>query len=193
MPIKKPNISRAADVLSWLTNMTSPEVLGFLRSEEPVTHEAKRVWLRSEYAATCPLLAINTSKGEAHSLAIAGLLEGDHGPAVLNVRDKHATILTCHPRYRLTRLGRRWCLAAYSDLPRDERNHLGVVLQEVLARPTHVEKLRDTLRKKRGISPCFAAWKAIVALGCGLDPDADAGTILTACDAHRELVDAGDL
>lgn len=148
------------------------------------------------YAPKCPLLTVDDRTSAGDALRCAGLIEGEFGPAVLRPRDKHQTVLTCHWRYRLTQLGRRWAVGVYSDLQPTAHELLGKMLVAAVGCPDAIGILRDrALTAKVVRSPRVgvkvsdeATWLALVALGAGCtvgSPWPDCAIVLA---SHSDVV-----
>ena len=161
-------VDRAIEIISWLIKQCAPDFSDtFASADPPPTTEIKVGWLRSPYAAVCPLLGIDTSTGEAHALLHAGVLEGPGGcsPVYLRVpRKLAATHLQCYPTYRLSPLGRRWAIAA---LTIDKPERLKAMLVAAMERPADVETIAATVYPDDKEK---AQWCALVLMGAGVTP-----------------------
>ena len=102
------NVTTAVSILSWLVDQHAPDpALVMLAGVRP-SNDERVGWLRRRRAEW---LAVDTSRFEAHAMTGAKLL-ATRGcqPSLLKVTTRH-TRAVAHPSYRLTDLGRCWCVS----------------------------------------------------------------------------------
>lgn len=178
----------AVSILSWMADMHAPDIGDTFKGADPPPDLQRRLsWLREVDSGlrVVGFLPVDTSRGEAHRLAQAGLLASDGcGPAYLRVRSKGDATLQMFPRYRLSALGRRWCAAAYRGSTQDHR--IAAMIREALQRPDDVPALTARVRP-RVESVAVAAWSALVLVGVGLRPLADDALIDLELNKHKQL------
>lgn len=179
-------VATAISILSWLVDQHAPSPALVMLSGVRPTNDERVEWLRRRRAEW---LAIDTSRFEAAALTGARLL-ATRGcqPSLLRVTAKH-TRAVAHPSYRLTDLGRCWCVSlllsddaeAVHDamlLAAMERPAMRRALAaEVASAASSSLVLDEYLEQARELVPAAdfkqdesAGWVALRLLGLGVEP-----------------------
>lgn len=188
--MKKPSIKIACDALGWLVSMCAPNFSDTVGAGR-IPLETKIGWLRSP-PDPLPYLKVDTSCSELYQLERAGILEdGGHTPTVCKLTAKGSRIIT-NPGYRLTELGRCWCIAAYKPTPglSKEAAHersamLGNMLIEAMRHPEAIAGFVERHKFEQHKCP---EWVALVLVGAGLLPLAAWSLIESAMVEHGDLI-----
>lgn len=184
----KYKVVTAISILAWLVDQHAPDPGLIMVSGKHATNDEKIEWLRRRKA---DWLAVDTSRPEAHALVQAGLLaQRKCQPSLLKVTTKN-TRAVAHPSYRLTDLGRCWCVSLLASIEADEEakhdamllaamersRDLHVLAAEVAAAVASSIELDDHLEQARVLVPAAdfgrddaASWVALRLLGLGVVP-----------------------
>lgn len=184
------NVATAISILSWLVDQHAPDpALVMLVGVQP-SNDERVGWLRRRRAEW---LAVDTSRFEAHALTGAKLL-ATRGcqPSLLKVTARH-TRAVAHPSYRLTDLGRCWCVSLLlsddAEAPHDAMllaamehpARLHALAAEVATAAASSLVLDEHLEQARELVPAAdfsrddaAAWVALRLLGLGVMPGLEA-------------------
>lgn len=203
----KHKVATAIAILSWLVDQHAPDPAVVMLSGKHATNDEKVAWLRRRRAEW---LAVNTSRPEAHAMTAAGLLASTGcQPSLLTVTARHVRAVA-HPSYRLTDLGRCWCVslllsddaeAAHDAMLLAAMEHparLHALAAEVSIAAASSLVLDEYLEQARELMPIAdfdrddaAAWVTLRLLGLGAVPGSGADPTARAAMFAARL--AGDV
>ena len=182
----KLKVVTAISILSWLVDQHAPNPALVMLHDVRPSNDERVEWLRRRRAEW---LAVDTSQFEADALTGAKLL-ATRGcqPSLLKVTARH-TRAVAHPSYRLTDLGRCWCvslllsddaeaahdamLLAAMQRPADLRNLAAEVTTIAASSLGLDEHLKQTFALLSAANPdpaLAASWVALRLLGAGVRP-----------------------
>lgn len=175
-------VATAVTILCWLIDQHASDPGLVMLKEERPSNDTRAAWLRGRKASW---LAIDTSGSELHALHAAGFVaQRKCQPSLLKVTARHVRAVA-HPSYRLTDLGRCWCvslLESYGDAANATHD---AMLLAAMERPTDLLKLaaevtaiavsneHQTFALLPAASPdpaLAASWMALRLLGAGVRP-----------------------
>lgn len=187
------DVATAVTILCWLIDQHAPDPGLIMLQEKRPSNDDRAAWLRRRDALW---LAVDTSRREGHAMTTAGLVEQRRcQPSVLKVTAKHARAVA-YPSYRLTDLGRCWCVSLLESvgeaadavhdamllaaMERPDELHaltaeinahgmLSVPYAEHLRSPLHDDIARDHVAS----TDLALSWVALRLLGAGVRPRPD--------------------
>lgn len=186
------DVATAVTILCWLIDQHAPDPGLIMLQEKRPSNDDRAAWLRRRKALW---LAVDTSRREGHAMTTAGLVEQRRcQPSVLKVTAKHARAVA-YPSYRLTDLGRCWCVSLLESVGEAADAVHDAMLLAAMERPDELHVLTAEINAHGMLSIPYAehmcsplhhelgspttctdlalSWVALRLLGAGVRPRPD--------------------